>query len=208
MRDFFKLNHSKLIFAFSFISILALGITLAILFVSSSFKEYSITHNSLILLASALFWPLLILLLAFFNLRARQTKRDKYFSKAPFDQLDSLQAQPYELHLEDKWQFTEIIPSIEWKGFKILIDIESGFNKTRIKLLALVENNRMDENRFNELQSEFAVKNMAFDFGGIARFIQLNPAEIHSIDQLRAILDNMIGLLEREHFTPASSRLL
>lgn len=208
MRAFLKLNRSKLIFAFSFISILALGITLAILFVSGSFRNNSVSFNSLILIASAIFWPSMILSLAYISLIVRKSKRSKSFAVAPFNQLESLGAKPYELHLEDKWQFTEIIPSIEWKGFRILIDIESGINNNRIKLLVLVENNRMDETRFNELQTYFTNRQMAFDFGGIARFIRLNPAEIHTVEQLRTILDEIIDLLMKEHFTPASSRLL
>lgn len=204
MREFLKLNGSKLVFAFVFISLLSAGITLALLFITGMFRNNSVQENLIALLLSAFFWPCFILFIAYLSYISRQNSRNKMLKSAPFNQISGLGFSNYDLHADDKWQFTELVPHVIWKGYTILLIGERSFSTNRMKFLALVENSRMDENRFMELKSLFAAKQMAFDFGGIALYI---PGNYSGID-LRTALDDMIALLESEHFEPASKRLM
>ncbi len=206
MQNFYQLNKSKVRFAFVFISLLSTGITLAILFIGGLFSTNSNVENLITLLGSAIFWPSFILTITYIAYLYKQRRRNKVLAKTPFDRLSELGFSNYPLNLEDKWQFTEMIPSVIWKGYTVLLDLEPRNMQYQIKLLALVENSKIDEKRFNELSAYFKKKQMDFDFGGVALFLQ--PKEITELSQLQQELDKMIVVLEKEFFTPATTRLL
>ncbi len=206
MQSFYRLNRSKIQFAFVFISILSICITTAIMFIAGLFKENTFIENVFILLLTAIFWPCVMLLISYLSYLTKVKRRQNILSQSPFNKLSEIGFGTYPLHQDDKWQFTEMVPVVTWKNYEILMDVESRPIGYQIKFLAMVENSKIDEKRFSELHEFFTRKDMAFDFGGVSMYVK--PKSITEINQIKESLDQLTSILENEFFTPAKTRLL
>lgn len=206
MSSFLSLNRGKVKFAFIFTALLFSSIMFLILVILRNFEPVSLEIVIGSLLSTIIIFPIFIVALSVMDYFIKKNSRDKIIGRLNFDLLKDLHCDYYPLNLNNKWQYTHMVPMLKIDDFQLLIGYQISPGNKQLKSIALCDNNTINEERYIQLRNAFKATDMEFDFGGVT--LNIKPEEIKDAEVMKDKLNVFIQTLRKEHFTPAIEALL
>lgn len=119
----------------------------------------------------------------------------KILLRPPFNELDQLTFVAIPLFERNKWELIQELKVGKIKGFDVSCDVEDG----RIQFTAPVEWKPIE---FDRVQERFKQYNIELIAGGLVKYYDIRNPEVHTIEELRADLEEFIDLLKQEGLEP------
>jgi hypothetical protein len=202
MNKFLELNRHKLKFAFTTTALMFLAILLVLLAIGY-FKDQLPKGNLLIIifLVAAIGFPILILIISYLAWQFKQAKKEKAFSKPPFDQLENIGFSNALINTKTKWAYTEEVKVGNVNGFNLIGDVSN--NKSHIlEFRVLVALKKIKKSEYERISKKFGNYNIEFELGSLVKKYNTKRLSVHTIQNLKRDLEEFTELLKHEGFEP------
>lgn len=203
MREFFKLNKSKLKFAFGFTS--AVFTTLVLIIFAIGYFIGQIPGLSLfltVILVASIGIPAFILVIGIIRGAWDLDKRKKAFNSRPFAELLNHGFTVQMKNDKNRWQFSEPILTGRIENFQILAEVDTQHAPDIIRFQALTEVERIGKEEVQRLTRKFSPEDIELDFNGVTKRISVKNHRIRKIDELTNELSRFIRTIKQENFKP------
>jgi uncharacterized membrane protein (DUF485 family) len=210
MKSFLELNRTKIAFAFKATSLI-LTLFFVLIFIITWIATGLLPELqllSMIVLATSIVLPLLLLGMAYVVWLINRMIRNKSFNKKPFNQLDQIGFTISYINDNTKWHFTEETKEAKLNGYIIQFDTNaSGDWQKTFEFKAFIKKIVIEEERYKTLEKKFKQDNIYFGIGGLIKKYYLKGIDNLSIDQLKIELINFVESLRAEGLEPSESRI-
>ena len=203
MKEFFKLNKTKLVFAFKFTSLVFL--TLVLIIFGIGYLNGQVPELSLFLTVCAgagLGLPMFMLLIATLRGTWDLHKRRKAFGSQPFSELLKHGFTEKIKHDKNRWQFSEPILTGQIANFQILVEVDTQQAPDVIRFQALTEVEVIGKNEVERLARQFSHDEIELDFDGVTKKISIKNQRMTKIDELITELTRFILIIRQQNFKP------
>jgi hypothetical protein len=200
MSSFFKLNSNKIKFAVAITVISFLSLELIVFLVAYA-KGVTPDGNLIaaILFVSIFLAPVFIIGISYCIWTFNRAKRNRIFSKAPFNALHSIGFHTTFKNEATKWLFTEEILKGEIDGFTMHCDFSEQKNAS-IEFEVVNVYRQIDKSAYTRLEKLFATDNIYFKFNSIAKSYSIKQARLLTVEDLKGDLLQFTTLLKNEGF--------
>lgn len=177
MKDFLKLNKSKLLFAFKFTSILCLCVC-GFFLILAKFNQNQFPNTKLliqILIVGGILFPILILFIAYLSWQNKNWIYNKYVKNIFCNEGNGFGYSEKLANQNSKWHFTEKVLSKTENGFEIQIEIV----KNEIEFWIFAMNNEIEENKLKNFEhkiSQLQFKKIFYD----SFYLSLNRKKLNN----------------------------
>ena len=201
MKDFVKLNKSKLLFAFKFTSILCLCVC-GFFLILAKFNQNQFPNTKLliqILIVGGILFPILLLFIAYLSWENKNRIYNKYVKNKICKDVNCFRYSEKLTNQNSKWHFTEKVLSKTENGFEIQIEIV----KNEIEFWIFAMNKEIEKNKLEYFEQKIGQLDFKkLFYGGF--YLSLNRKKLNdnNLKEIEIKLTKLINLLLEYNYKP------